>query len=122
VNGGVSPLIPNALPVTDALEIVRLDPPVFVRVSVALLAFPIWTFPKFTIVGFADNVAGVRPVPDKLIFRVLFEALLVTTTFPVTAPAEVGANLTLKLVLCPADSVTGELIPLTPYPAPLAAT
>jgi hypothetical protein len=43
-------------------------------------------------------------------------------TFPLTAPAEVGANETVKVALFPALSVTGVVIPLKLNPVPVTAT
>ena len=40
----------------------------------------------------------------------------------IAAPADVGANLTLKVALWPAVSVTGAVIPLRLNPVPLAVT
>jgi hypothetical protein len=46
--------------------------------------------------------------------------LLVNAKLPVATPAACGANVTVKFVLCPGDSVTGTLIPLVLKPAPAA--
>jgi hypothetical protein len=43
-------------------------------------------------------------------------------TVPLTGPAEVGANETVKLTFWPAVNVTGVAIPLTLNPAPLIPT
>jgi hypothetical protein len=48
--------------------------------------------------------------------------LAVIEMLPVTAPAPVGANLTLKVVLLPAFTDAGSVSPLTENPAPLAAS
>jgi|SRR5271163_1687742 len=53
--------------------------------------------------------------------KVGFDAFEVTVTLPLTAPADVGVNETLKLVLCPEVSVTGTLVPLRLNPDPLTA-
>ena len=50
------------------------------------------------------------------------EAFELIVTVPLALPAEVGANVTLKLALCPAVSVTGAVIPLKVNPVPLTAT
>jgi hypothetical protein len=101
---------------------VRLDPPLFVRVSVTLPVLPICTFPKLTLLGLADSVPGTTPVADNPTFSVELDALLVIVTLPVAVPAVLGENFTLKLVLCPPASVKGTLMPLTLKPAPLALT
>jgi len=51
-----------------------------------------------------------------------FEALDVTVTVPEALPVEVGANLTVYVVLWPAFKVNEELIPLRVNPAPLMVT
>ena len=51
--------------------------------------------------------------------KVVLEALEVIVTFPLTAPADLGAKATLKLVLWPDGSVTGVVIPLRVNPVPV---
>ena len=46
VNGTVSPEMLKPLPVAEAAEIVRLDPPELVRVSVSDFELPTTTLPK----------------------------------------------------------------------------
>jgi hypothetical protein len=45
--------------------------------------------------------------------------LEVTIKLPLTLPLEVGENVTLKLMLCPALRVTGKLELLAPNPEPV---
>ena len=99
-----------------------LDPPVFVTVSERVLLLLTCTLPKARLVGFEPSAPAATPVPLKGMFRVGFDAFDVIATFPLTAPADAGLNNTLKLALWPAARVTGELIPLTLNPVPLAAT
>jgi hypothetical protein len=47
------------------------------------------------------------------------DAVDVMATFPATTPADVGENVSLKVVLCPAANVTGKLIPVKAKPLPL---
>ena len=54
--------------------------------------------------------------------RLGLDAVEVMVTAPVALPAAVGPNVTLKLALCPAVSVTGAVIPLKLNPVPLMAT
>ncbi len=54
------------------------------------------------------SVAAI-PVPESGTVVVAGEAVLVTVTEPVTALAAVGVKATVKLVLCPADKVSGRL-------------
>jgi hypothetical protein len=49
------------------------------------------------------------------------DAVEVIVTLPLAAPVVVGVNVTLKLMLCPAVSVTGAVIPLRLNPLPLIA-
>lgn len=70
---------------------------------------------------------GVRspaeiPVPDKGMLSVGFVASEVTVRVPLALPDAVGVNVTLKVVLAPAASVTGVVMPLKLNPVPLAAT
>jgi hypothetical protein len=80
-------------------------------------------FVKVRLVGDAVNVAGVTAVPLKGIDRLGFEAFEATVTVPLNVPADVGANFTVNVVLCPGVSVTGGVIPemLNPVPAAVAA-
>jgi hypothetical protein len=61
-------------------------------------------------------------VPLKGIDRLGLDAFEVTVTVPGNVPADVGAKVTVKVVLCPAVSVTGVVIPVTLNPAPDSAT
>jgi hypothetical protein len=54
--------------------------------------------------------------------RVGFEALDVIVRLPLALPADDGVNETLKVMLCPAVSVTGVVIPLKLNPEPLIPT
>lgn len=47
------------------------------------------------------------------------EALLTTETLPDTLLVIAGANCTLRVLHCPAGSVSGKVSPLTVKPAPL---
>ena len=120
VTGGLMPLTLNPVPVTATCEIEMLVLPVFVTVSDRVWVCAICTLPKLRLVGFAPSAPAVTPVPDRGIFNVGFDAVEVMATLPLTAPAAVGVNETLKLVLCPAVSVTGVVIPLRLNPDPLA--
>lgn len=80
---------------------------------------PTVTFPKARLVGFALSVPGVTPVPDSETVNVGFGASEVIVRVPVALPLEVGAKLTVKLVLCDAVSVSGAFTRLTENPLPL---
>lgn len=97
-------------------------PPVFVTVSDKLDVVDTATLPKLRLVGFDPSApADAVPVPESEIVSVGFEALDVTVTLPLAAPADVGLNETLKVVLWPAVKVIGVEAPLTLNPVPLAA-
>jgi hypothetical protein len=64
----------------------------------------------------------VTVVPLSGIDKLGFDAFEVTITVPVNVPVDVGANCTVKVVLCPGVSVTGGVIPEMLYPVPAAAT
>jgi hypothetical protein len=86
---------------------------------------PTATFPgTATVVGTAVSVppVAVTAVPLSGIDKLGFEAFEVTVTVPGNVPADVGANFTVKVVLCPAVNVTGGVIPETVNPAPDSPT
>lgn len=99
-----------------------LDPPVFVIVSDSDWVLPTVTVPKLRLAGLAPKVPAVVPVPVNGIVRVGLGAFEVSVRLPLAAPLAVGANVTLKLVLCPAFRVTGAVIPLSVNPDPLIPT
>jgi len=103
-----------------ALEIETLVPPVFVTVADKDWFEPTVTFPKLKDVGLELSCPGVAvPVPDNDTVRVGFEALDEIVTVPLAAPVVVGANFTVNVVLCPAFTVSGVLMPLSVNPIPL---
>jgi hypothetical protein len=73
---------------------------------------------------FKDTVCCVAatPVPDKLTVEGEFVALLVIATEPVTAPAVVGAKVTVTVTAWFGVSVSPDVTPLTVKPAPLTFT
>ena len=88
-----------------------LVPPVLVTVSDTDFLFPTVTVPKLMLLGSAPKPPGEVPVPDRGMVRVGFEALDVIAMLPLALPAEDGLNKTVKVVLCPADKVSGAVIP-----------
>lgn len=106
----------TAVTVTAALLAVRLPE--------AVPLVPTTTLPSARVAGVTDNCpeAAAVPVPDKGTSKVESVALEIIVTSPVTAPAEVGVNETLKVALCPEFNVIGVEIPLTLNPAPLVVT
>jgi hypothetical protein len=100
VRGRFSPVMLNPLPpLSFACDTVTVVPPVFVRVSDCVVLPLTWTFPKLRVCELADKTPGVAPVPESVILRVEFEALLTIDTLPLTAPPDCGANVTLKFAL-----------------------
>jgi hypothetical protein len=79
VNGMAKPVIWNPTPLTVALEIVKLDPPVFFNCTVCEFFTPVTTVPKAMLEGVADTVPGVAAVavPVNEYCAVPFVALLV---------------------------------------------
>jgi hypothetical protein len=65
-------------------------------------------------------LTGAAPVPVSATTSGEFVELLTTVTLPERLPVEVGANVTLKEVDCPAARLRGSVIPLVLYPTPLA--
>ena len=116
------PLSWKPVPLMLACEMLTAVPPVLVRVTVADCVVPVVTLPNDSLVGLSVSVPGVTPVPVNGISRDGFDALEVTVTVPLALPALVGANFTDREVVCPADSVTGVVIPLTVNPLPLTET
>lgn len=93
-------------PVIVKLELVVLAPltvtfaPLAVRVPVADALLPRTTLPKVKPVGVtASCPAATAPDPERGILNVGLAAVEVMVTFPLTAPDEVGAKDTLKLLL-----------------------
>lgn len=99
---------------------VTLELPVFFKVVVSELLLFTFTFPNARLDGVAVKVAvAAVPVPLRVIARGEFGALLTSETDPLTAPALVGANATLNVVLAPAAIVLGNERPLELNPVPL---
>ena len=122
VTGGVIPEMLNPVPAAATAEIVALVPPVFVNVSIWLEVWPTVMFVYVKLVGDAVKVADVSAVPLKGIDKLGFDAFEDTVAVPGNVPAEVGAKVTVNVVLCPAVNVTGGVIPEMLNPAPDAAT
>ena len=78
---------------------------------------PVCTLPKLRLDGFAVRDPGVTPVPDNGMLSVGLEALLVSERVPPAAPADCGANTTLKLgLLWLGAKVKGRFKPFTANP------
>jgi hypothetical protein len=124
VAGNVSPLITNSEPTTLTPETVT-SAVTAVSCPVAVPLVPTTTFRgTATVVGTAVSApaADAIAVPLKIIDRLGFDAFDVTVAAPGNVPAEVGANVTVKVVLCPGVNVAGGVIPLRLNPVPLIPT
>ena len=97
VAGIERPLIVKPVPVTFACEIVMLAVPLFFRLMVCELVLPVTTLPKLTLDGVGASCACV-PVPLRGIASGDPGALLVMEILPLALPADVGANVALKVV------------------------
>jgi len=83
---------------------------------------PTVTLLKPRLVGFDPNAPGATPVPDSGMVTVGLDAFEVIVILPPRLPVDAGVNVTGKVVLWPAVSVTGVAIPLWLKPAPLIPT
>src|SRR5215471_17342062 len=99
---------------------VKVEPPELLSVSPRILLLPVVTLPKDKLAGLDATVPGAAPVPLSDTFTVGLEAFEVIARFPLAAPLELGANVTLKVALCPPVNVTGNCGPLSLKTAPLA--
>jgi len=124
VSGAVRPLALKPLPETWICEMLTLELPELVRVTVCgVLLLPTVTFPKLRLLGLAvRSKVEVTPVPLNAMVEWELEASLTSERLPVTLPALAGAKATLKLVLCPALRVSGTVRPvmLKPFPEGVA--
>lgn len=121
VAGVANPLTLNPLPPATVLEICAAAVPVFVSVIVCVPLLPSATFPKLRLPGLAPSFpnAAVDPVPVRgTLILGLVGSLVVKAIVPFTAPVTVGEKLTLIGKDCPAESVCGVVIPLTPNSDP----
>src|SRR5581483_5864092 len=96
---------------------VMLALPVFRSVTDCVLLVPTTVLPKSRVVGVTLR-SEVAPFPEREIVAGELVALLMTDTLPVTLPEAMGANLTEKVVFCPAGRITGGEIPLRLKPVP----
>jgi hypothetical protein len=65
---------------------------------------------------------GWTPVPDSVTDAGELEALLTTVTPPVIGPVADGANVTLRVAVCPGATICPDGTPLAVYPAPETVT
>lgn len=115
------PLVVIPAPLGVIPESVMLEVPVFFKATAKVCELPTVSFPKLKLAGVAVivRVVATSPVPFTPIVHVLFAALLLNKTVPVTYPVTVGAYLNVKLFVLPPSSTSGVLIPSTANPFPL---
>jgi hypothetical protein len=115
VNGADIPLSLNPVPLTVALEIVTLVPPVFFNWTVCEFVVPFATVPKLTLDGMVATVPALEltPVPLTAYFTLLLVALLVNNTYPEISPVLIGANFIEIGMKPPTEMVCGIVNPLT---------
>ena len=121
VRGKVSPESVKPVPLAEAAEMVRLEPPELVKVSVRVFDAPTATLPKLKLVGLGVIWPCVTPTPDNGILRIGLFASEVIARFPVLLPEDVGEKIALNVVLCPAARVAGRPGPVKLNPVPVAA-
>jgi hypothetical protein len=122
VTGSESPLTWNAeLLVLTAVTVTLA--PLAESVPDVVPLVPTTTLPTASVVGLTLSCpTAAVAVPDNGMVRVGFDAFDVIVTVPLKVPAVVGVNVTVNVVLAPAVSVTGVVIPLRLKPVPLIVT
>ena len=83
------------------------------------MAVPTEALPKVTLEG-TTAICGWTPVPLSEIVNGEFVALLVTVTVPASIPVVPGAKFTLNEVDCPGGRLSGAVVPVRVYPAPVS--
>jgi hypothetical protein len=107
VTGNEGPLIENPLPVAWRDQRVTCQERAFVSTTGTVDLDPSATCPNDTIEGLAATGSLLRPVPPTL--RLAVDALLKNLIVPPVHPVVVGAKVTFRLILCPADNTSGRL-------------
>jgi len=97
---------------TSTREMVTLDAPELVIVSDKVWPRPFWMLPKLRLAGFEMSVPGAMAMAETGTLTSGFGALLVIARFPLAFPADLGATVTAKVLLCPGDKVSGNPSPL----------
>jgi hypothetical protein len=107
-------------PLRFAWETVTLDGPEFVSVSEMLFELPVCTVPKVKVDGLGLSVpAGNTPVPPSDTVKLGLDPEDVMVILPLDAPAALGVNFTVNVVLWPGLRVRGRVSPLEVNPAPV---
>jgi hypothetical protein len=115
-----TPLALKPGPVASTLLMVAFAFPVFVSVTPSELVLPTNTLAKSKLPVLAlSSGADVTPLPLVEIASGELGASLTSEIDPVTLPAELGMNTTLKVVFCPAAMLIGTVSPEMANPAPV---
>jgi hypothetical protein len=102
------------------LEMDTLELPELATVMFRDALFPTVTLPKLMLEGLTESDSpAATPVPERLTVDAALAALLLSARLPVTAPAVLGLNSTLNVLLCPAARVRGTLRPEVVKPVPV---
>jgi len=101
---------------------ITLELPVLVMVTACVADdVPVVTLPKLRLVGLMLNVwVAATAEPLRLTELGDVGALLTIERLPDTVPADVGLNVTVTVVFCPAFTFNGNKNPLTLNGAPVA--
>jgi hypothetical protein len=97
---------------------VKLEP-VALSVAGRLSVAPAATLPKLKLVGLMETWPTAVPLPDREMAGLAPDESEASATLPTDKPAVGGANVTLKVKLCPAGRVNGKLRPLILKPVPV---
>ena len=106
VTGNVGPLTENPLPMAWSDHSVTCQERAFVSTTGTVDLDPIATWPNDTIEGLAATGSLLSPVPPTLRLAVALPKNLIV---PPVHPPVVGAKVTFRLILCPADNTSGRL-------------
>jgi hypothetical protein len=115
VTGVLPPVIENPAPLKVICEIITLELPVLVRLTVcAAEDVPAVMLPKLRLVGLIPRV-WVAAIPEPLREIEVGEvgALLTIEMLPDAGATDAGANATVMVVFCPALTFNGSENPLT---------
>lgn len=113
----------NPAPLVLICEIVTLEFPVFVSVTLCVALVPVVRLPKLSEAGLGVSwrMQGI-PVPAKGTASGAPGALLTSVRLPVRLPAEAGANPSVKVEAVAGDIVSGNVNPETLKPVPACVT
>ena len=107
------PFAETSLAATVICDSVTLELPLFVIVTLLVVALPALTLPKLRLLGLEESVTDAAwPVPVSVATFGELGASLEMLTFPARLPAAAGAKSTLNVAVFPALIVVGVFRPL----------